>query len=64
MSAEDSEMSAEGRRKKSFQEWGFLVGKMFPHPVGVFWDLPGVPSGHIGHFFFQFFFWDFGVLVL
>jgi hypothetical protein len=36
MSGKDSEMSAEGRRKTSFQEWVSLAGKMFPHLVGVF----------------------------
>ena len=35
-------------RKKTFQEWVFLVGKTFPHPVGVFCALLGIPSGHIG----------------
>ena len=36
MTGEGSEMTGEGRREKSFQEWDFLVGKMFPHLVGVF----------------------------
>ena len=34
--------------KVIFQEWVFLVGKMFPDPVGVFCGLPQAPSGHIG----------------
>ena len=34
--------------KVIFQKWVFLVGKMFPDPVGVFCGLPRVPSGHIG----------------
>ena len=48
MKVEDSEMKVEGRRTKSFQGWVFLVGKMFPHLVGVFCGILGVPSGHMG----------------
>ena len=43
-----------------FQKWAGLVGKTFPHPVGVFCGIPGPPSGHIGQknklpWFFGFF---------
>ena len=30
-----------------FSNMVFLVGKMFPDPVGVFCGLPWLPSGHI-----------------
>ena len=48
MRDEGSEMRDEGRRKKSFRGWVPLVGKMFPHLVGVFCGILGVPSGHMG----------------
>ena len=57
MSGEDSEMSAEGRRKK-IQEWVSLAGKMFPDPIGVFWYQLEVPCGHIGPIFDSF--WGLG----
>ena len=37
--------------KVIFSKNVFLVGKMFPDPVGVFCGILGVPSGHIAQNF-------------
>ena len=39
------------RVNKKFQEWVLVMGKMFPHPVGVFCPLAWVPCGHIAQIF-------------
>ena len=38
-------------KKCFFSESPGMVGKMFPHPVGVFCTLLDTPNVHIDHFF-------------
>ena len=41
-----------GRTKTSSRNWAFLVGNLFPHPVGVFCTLLEAPSSHIAQIVF------------